>query len=268
MHEEPSMNKLITTTILLASIAITASSNGENVSTNNDNKASGYERVGGRVTKPNSSKGTIGIVNCQKSVPSNEFKKTVEIIQSVAPYNISIVESQISSLPSKEIVEKLGFSIAVFITEDNFPQTLLAAPDDRWAMLNVKMLKEGLDENDRERLNRRARGQLMRAFALVCGAGTSQYPGNIHDATCVNDLDSLNPDQMIHDVVQRCRKNLTAIGVKEPYTVVYKKAVAEGWAPSPTNDVQRAIWEKIKAEQSEKPSNPIRILPGQKPSGK
>lgn len=262
------MNKLISTTILLASVVLGASSNGENQPTNSVNRASGFERVGGRVTKPNSSRGTIGIVNCQSTVPANEFKKTVEVIQSVAPYNISIVENKISSLPSKTIVEKLGFSLAVFITDDNVSQTLLAAPDDRWAMINVKPLKEGLVENDHERLNRRARGQLMRAFALVCGAGTSQYPGNIHDATCVTDLDSLNPDQMIHDVVQRCRKNLTAIGVKEPYTVVYKKAVAEGWAPSPTNDVQRAIWEKIKAEQSEKPSNPIRILPGQKPSGK
>ena len=252
------MQRIITAAFVLASFVIASSSSGEGQLTNNVTKASGYERVGGRVTKPHSSKGTIGIVNCQKTVASNEFKKTVEIIQSVAPYNISIVEGQISSLPNKEIVEKLGFSIAVFITDDNVTQTLLAAPDDRWALLNVNMLKEGLGGNH-ERLNRRARGQLMRALALVCGAGTSQYPGNIHDATCVSDLDSLNPDQMIHDVVQRCRKNLTAIGVKEPYTVAYKKAVAEGWAPAPTNDVQRAIWEKIKAEKSEKPSRPIKV---------
>ena len=253
------MHRIITATFVLASFVIASSSSGEGQLTNNVTKASGYERVGGRVTKPNSSKGIIGIVNCQKTVASNEFKKTVEIIQSVAPYNISILESNLSSLPSKAIVEKLGFSIAIFITDDNVTHTLLAAPDDRWAMINVRPMKEGLGETDYERLNRRARGQLMRAFALVCGAGTSQYPGNIHDATCVSDLDSLNPDQMIHDVVQRCRKNLTAIGVKEPYTVVYKKAVAEGWAPAPTNDVQRAIWEKIKAEKDQRPSNPLKI---------
>lgn len=253
------MHRIITATFVLASFVIASSSSGEGHLTNNVNKASGYERVGGRVTKPNSSKGIIGIVNCQNTVPSDEFKKTVEVIQSVAPYNISILESNLSSLPSKAIVEKLGFSIAIFITDDNVTHTLLAAPDDRWAMINVRPMKEGLGETDYERLNRRARGQLMRAFALVCGAGTSQYPGNIHDATCVSDLDSLNPDQMIHDVVQRCRKNLTAIGVKEPYTVVYKKAVAEGWAPAPTNDVQRAIWEKIKAEKDQRPSNPLKI---------
>ena len=27
----------------------------------------------------------------------------------------------------------------------------------------------------------------------------------------------------------------------------YKRACREGWAPTPTNDVQRAIWEKVHA---------------------
>ena len=53
-----------------------------------------------------------------------------------------------------------------------------------------------------------------------------------------------------------------------PYRrTTYKRACKEGWAPAPTNDFQRAVWEKIKAEQGEKPTNPIRILPGQKPQG-
>ena len=45
-------------------------------------------------------------------------------------------------------------------------------------------------------------------------------------------------------------------------------AVEEGWAPAPTNAVQKKIWTDIKAKQGKSPTNPIKIVPGQKPSGK
>ena len=70
------------------------------------------------------------------------------------------------------------------------------------------------------------------------------------------------------EVLPKTKSAAKARGIIPGKRAVYQKACEEGWAPAPTNDVQRAIWEKVKAEQSEKPSNPIRILPGQKPSGK
>jgi len=41
----------------------------------------------------------------------------------------------------------------------------------------------------------------------------------------------------------------------------YRRACHLGWAPPPTNDVQRAIWEKIKAEKERGPTKPITIPP-------
>ena len=41
----------------------------------------------------------------------------------------------------------------------------------------------------------------------------------------------------------------------------YLRACHLGWAPPPTNDVQRAIWEKIKAEKERGPTKPITIPP-------
>ena len=45
----------------------------------------------------------------------------------------------------------------------------------------------------------------------------------------------------------------------------YRRACVEGWAPRPTNDVQRAIWRSVAAERVKGPANPIRILPGDRP---
>ena len=99
----------------------------------------------------------------------------------------------------------------------------------------------------------------MRAFALVCGSGTSQYSGNILNATSIQDLDSANPDTMIYDMVLRCNKYLASIGITPSQKASYKTACEEGWAPAPTNDVQKAIWERTKAEKDKKPSNPIKV---------
>ena len=215
----------------------------------------GVARVGGRVTKPGSCKGSIGIVNVQEKVDKSVIEATVKVIRDVAPYNIRVVEGKLSGYPTKSAVSACGFDIAIYVVDNADKPDLVVAPDDRWALVNVMPLSEGLTVEKKSLLEKRLRGQVMRAFAMVCGAATSQYPGNIHNATSVSDLDSLNPDQMIHDVMQRVRKNLTSIGITEPYVAVYKKAAAEGWAPPPTNEVQKAIWDRF----HQAPTNGIEI---------
>lgn len=50
--------------------------------------------------------------------------------------------------------------------------------------------------------------------------------------------------------------------------VTYRQACIEGWAAKPTNDVQRTVWKSVIDERRKGPTNPIRILPGQKPRRK
>ena len=35
----------------------------------------------------------------------------------------------------------------------------------------------------------------------------------------------------------------------------------EGWAPAPTNDIQKAIFERVKADKERGPSKPLTIAP-------
>ena len=41
----------------------------------------------------------------------------------------------------------------------------------------------------------------------------------------------------------------------------YYGACREGWAPAPTNDVQKAIFDQVKADKERGPTNPITIPP-------
>ena len=46
-------------------------------------------------------------------------------------------------------------------------------------------------------------------------------------------------------------------GIKTLTIASYRTACHYGWAPAPTNDVQRAIWQKV----HEMPAAPLKILP-------
>ena len=36
------------------------------------------------------------------------------------------------------------------------------------------------------------------------------------------------------------------LGMQPQRMTTYRKAVEEGWAPAPTNDLQRTVWEEVK----------------------
>ena len=57
------------------------------------------------------------------------------------------------------------------------------------------------------------------------------------------------------DVVQRFWDYMKPLGVLPAQRATYMKACQEGWAPPPTNDVQKAVWEKVHAI----PDKPITI---------
>ena len=45
------------------------------------------------------------------------------------------------------------------------------------------------------------------------------------------------------------------LGVRPAIYDTYDRACQEGWAPAPTNDVQKAIWDEV----HEMPTEPIKI---------
>jgi len=62
-------------------------------------------------------------------------------------------------------------------------------------------------------------------------------------------------DELPVDVTAKMLPYFEARGVKSEQLIPYRVAVQEGWAPQPTNDVQRTIWNQIHAI----PDKPITI---------
>ena len=98
--------------------------------------------------------------------------------------------------------------------------------------------------------------ELTRGFAMLCGASDSQFPGALTSAiTKVEDLDHHTDHRLPVDLFIRFKKYMKPFGVAPGNIETYETACCQGWAPPPTNDIQRAIWNEVR----KLPEKPIKI---------
>ena len=76
--------------------------------------------------------------------------------------------------------------------------------------------------------------------------------------------DAIKADMPCPEPFNRMIMSATALGAYVKRRTSYHKACEEGWAPAPTNEVQKAIWEQVKADKERGPTNPIKIEPPKK----
>lgn len=221
------------------------------------------EKLGGFVTKPGSKQGAVRIVNIQAKLPSAEIEAVVKTIKTQMEHDVAVVPGKplSSKLPTAADVKAANATLALFVVDDDSLPTMLYAAEERWALANVAKLSEGLkdDAAGKRFFARRARGEILRAFSLLCGGGISMFAGNLFGVTSVSQLDTVATDGMVVDMVPRYEKYLQAVGVTPAYTIPYAQAYQEGWAPAPTNKFQRAVIEEIKAERAKEPTKGIKI---------
>ena len=217
--------------------------------------ARGYKRTGGGVVKPNTEKGQIIFVNAQSRVPRAAFEKVVFDIYCLAPFPMKVIDAK-PGMSGEAAKAAYKSNVAIVIVDDAAQPTSLVALEDGWAMMNIAKLAAGYKgvEVTGAVLESRARKELIRVFSALCGGGGSQFQGNVLDVGKVENLDAAE-DFIPMDMKYKYVNYLGSIGVSAPKIVTYEQACREGWAPDPTNDVQKAIREKVFAL----PTNPIKI---------
>ena len=209
------------------------------------------KRLGGFLYAPVTGK-VVRVVNRQNALPLRDLEKIVNDTCGVVGYVAEIVAINPSDGRTGARVE---------LVEDDSP-TLLVAPEDFWCRINI--LRLTADKPDVKLLRRRVVKEFWRALAMALGAANSNYqPCLMRTISSLKDLDSddtLVPCPEPYDKMQRTAEK---IGLAHPHRVSYKRACQEGWAPAPTNDVQRTIWENVHAL----PTEPIKIQPEAKKVG-
>ena len=137
--------------------------------------------------------------------------------------------------------------------------TLLVAPEDGWAQINVLALAK--DAPPQAVLEKRLSKEIWRAFITLFGGGNSRLVGDVMSpVTSLSDLDAKPGLVPGPDSFNAVLDGARARGITCIRQATYKQACIEGWAPSPTNDFQKAIFEQVKAEKDIKPSNPLKVI--------
>ena len=219
-------------------------------------RTSEMRRHGGTIRKPGSAYGKVVFLNAQKKVKSADLKGALdEIENTVHPiWEIKDVESVSLPNPAGDFKSHKGDVGVAIVDADSLP-SLLVAPEDGWAVVNVAALSKGNPSPDV--LASRTRKELLRGFALAGGCTFMSRSQIVlrGDIRSPRDLDSIQEDSYGVEAIMTLEKTLPYYGVMPWKQSTYKKACKEGWAPAPTNEYQKAIWDKVHAV----PATPMKI---------
>lgn len=219
------------------------------------------KKVGGLIKRPGT--GVVAVVNGQVAVSeqgvremfmfssSCPIKIPFKCIPASEPFTVAGAAGQIAAA---------GARTGVFLVDDPSLPMTLCAMEAGWGMVNLAPLKA--DAPSKQKLFQRLNKLFTRVCTVVFGGAHETVPFSaMQGVTNLNELDGLGAFAIAPNGLTMISEHLPKLGVTFPYMTTYKRACREGWAPAPTNDVQKAIWEKVKADKERGPTNPIKIQP-------
>jgi hypothetical protein len=205
------------------------------------------EMVGGFVTKPTKLPGVL-FLNLQQRVPHDFVAATARTIADSAKfkYSTEAAGGEAGAMIARALARTNDVGLVIAIVDEPGAPSLLTAQDAGWARVNVAYL--ATDNPGDERLRERLIRQLWRATGLVFGAGYSlQFPGSVmRPIRSLADLDAIAGRSYATDTLQVILKSAEQLGIANMRPFTYKVACEQGWAPAPTNQWQKAIWDAAK----------------------
>lgn len=235
------MKKLIVAALLAASAACAYAE--KKVYTEEEKaalKEKRLQKTGGVIFREG--EGKVVVVNAQSKYAAEDVERALGMFRDFLKVTIEIQPGTWSFGTGRPG----GADVAVYLVDDASLPMSLVAMEEHWGVMNVAPLA--------------GRRQFDNEFARVCiatlGAGVSQYKVSpMQPVSRPADLDDIIKPVITMDSGMSMNQNLERIGVTKSKMTTYLKACQEGWAPAPTNDYQRAIWEQTHAI----PANPMRI---------
>ena len=213
------------------------------------------QRTGGIVVKSGSQRGKIAFINTQDKVAEDVVKAVPVNYGQLTGFNMVYEKAAAGDVVA--LKEASNADIAVVAVWDEKSPSVLIALDDGWAVVNFAKLDRNLKTQEAKEkfFTGRCQKELLRAFTTLAGGAASSFEGdNIMNATKVEELD-LCKVFIPNDKIQIFKRELPKRGVTPLIKAHYRQACMQGWAPAPTNDYQKAIWDKV----HQLPTKPIKV---------
>ena len=212
------------------------------------------KRTGGMLRRPETAKGWCVIINAQTCVKNEEIIAAAKSIDRQLHIQVKTTKGEsVSPETARAELDKTGGQVGVIVVDVPSLPALLAAPEEAWALVNVSKLKDG---SDSATLATRTRREILRGFALAAG-GIHAAQGDLllQPVRKPSDIDKIKREEYGVTLRKIFPLAFPYYGLTPWYETSYQKACQEGWAPAPTNEFQKAIWDKVHSI----PSKPIKI---------
>ena len=255
------MKKLISLGCALAAIAACAAPNGGLKQTTAAEKAAKkaefYKNTGGLIRRPNTGSGKVVFINAQGRFKESDLQSLASRLSDSMKIDIEVVPvKDVNFANAADTIKAAKAPSGVIAAElDPSMPELIVVPDKGYSIVNIAAFPKDASVKYFQK-------QLARGFAASSGAMASQYPLTLMSAfENSKKLEAFPTDELPVDVVIRVKNTLKQNGVA-PYSVTtYKHACREGWAPQPTNDVEKAIWKDMHDAKERGPINALKIQP-------
>ena len=211
-------------------------------------------KYGGPTTKPGTGEGTIKIVNSQKAISTKSLPEAVTGFTGRFHYSVEILDgTPVTVETATQRLSEIKANAAVYIVSEKAIPRILVSPEEGWAIVNASSLRDGA-KDDAEAESRLAK-EVIRALCFVGGLGQGSGMAVMRPVNYSMDLDSIQGTHVMGDAAKRFALVMPSFGLQPKVVKNYRTACQEGWAPAPTNDIQRAIWNEVR----KLPEKPIKI---------
>jgi len=205
-------------------------------------------QAGGLVREPVSGPAFL-FLNMQTRVAPDAIAAVQKELEPVLRFAFTVETRKATSKPLEDaaaaVKDATRVAAAIIVCDTPVLPAMLVAPEARWAIVNVAAL--AADKPASDILSVRTRKELWRAFAYLMGAANSTFEHCLmKTVTNLSDLDALKETVVSPEPLGKVMAHAQRLGMKTLRAATYKKACEEGWAPAPTNDIQKAIWNEAK----------------------
>ena len=207
---------------------------------------------GGIVEKPGAGRGTFLFVDSTGSLTESLFARDFGILDRTLKLHPKIVKGNPVTVETASArLKELNANAAIFVITNTSLPRLLTASEEGWSIVNVEKLKEG--NPSKGVLEKRVAIEVIRGLAQIFGSGNSGM--SMTAVTSLKDIDDIHHPGFPANAMKICMPQMKKLGFEPRVTATYRVACKQGWAPAPTNDVQKAIWDRVHAA----PKNPMKI---------
>jgi len=200
-------------------------------------------------------KGKLFVFDSRSTPSSNDYSDGLNAVKRHFHPTVQVVTGKRFSVEAAaSFVKEYNAQAVVFIVDDDkLPMTLLAS-EERWACVNeAKLISSSVT---RDVLCRRLSILFSRQCYRLLGSDATRSPDTcLYPIFTIRDIDDIKGFEISAWAQMSINDSMRRIGFEPEEYGTYQDACEAGLAPTPTNDVQKAIWDKVHAP----PKNPMKI---------